>query len=90
MTRRLISLRRRVPPERGQEYHELWAEARRLATGQGAHAWHFVSATSPGEHLEFLEFRADGDPRREPELAGVLRRLDGIGAARVEEWQELQ
>lgn len=89
MTRRLVSLRRRVAAEQDQAYRTLWEEARRLATEHGAHAWRFAAATDPRERLEFLEFRADADPRREPELAAVLRRLDGIAAANVEEWDEI-
>lgn len=87
--RRLVSLRRRVPAERLGEYAELWRELAAAVTADGSHAWRFVSADDPGLHLEFLEFRADADPRSRPTVEAALDRLDrAISPALTEEWLE--
>lgn len=85
--RRLLCLRRTVDPGREREYRALWAELKGLAENSGAHAWRFASPSDPAERLEFLEYEAGHDPRRE--AGAILARLDSeIGAASVEEWLE--
>jgi hypothetical protein len=89
--RRLVGLRRRVPSDRRAAYDAAWAAARDRAERRGAHAWRFVAAGSAELFLEFLEFAAESDPRDDPQLAAALRRLDReLGAADVEEWDELK
>jgi hypothetical protein len=86
--RRLVSLRRRVPASRQARYGELWGALAAEATKTGAHAWRFVSPGDGELHLEFLEFRADADPRRSEATQRILRQLREEAAAEVEEWVE--
>lgn len=87
--RRLLSLRRRVPPARGASYGELWDALAAAVTADGAHAWRFVSPQDSELHLEFLEFKASDDPRNEEKVRELLDRLDtDTGASTIEEWLE--
>lgn len=87
--RRLVSLRRRVPAPRRARYGELWTALVADATKAGAHAWRFVSPRDGEVHLEFLEFRADADPRAGEGTRRILRELDAdVALAEVEEWLE--
>lgn len=86
--RRLVSIRRRVPPPAREAYDFAWGEVARLARGQGAHAWRFVELAGESEFLEFLEFAAGRDPRADGEVAAALRRLGALGNGAAEEWEE--
>jgi hypothetical protein len=85
--RRLVSLRRSVPSPRMEAYGALWTSLAEEVVRAGAHAWRFVSPQDPELHLEFLEFKAAVDPRREPPVRALLDRLDvEAAAAATEEW----
>lgn len=87
--RRLVGLRRRVPASRRARYGELWSALVADAMEAGAHAWRFVSLRDGEIHLEFLEFRADADPRAGEGTRRILRELDAeVAVAEVEEWAE--
>lgn len=87
--RRLLVMRRSVPSQAEGEYATLWSELSRVATSAGCHAWRFRSPSDERERLEFLEFEATADLRRNDEAARILERLDGeIGMSSVEEWLE--
>lgn len=87
--RRLVSLRREVPQDRSALHAELWEAVSRPVTAAGGHAWRFVSSADERQSLEFLEFKAGSDPRRDPRVAEALKRLDeAVGPAQVEEWLE--
>jgi hypothetical protein len=73
--RRLVSIRRFVPQHLRGEYAEVWATLHAAATAQGAHAWHFVSAETPGVFLEFLEFGPESDVRSDPAVLDAIRAL---------------
>lgn len=94
--RHLVSMRRRVPPERRGEYNAAWERLRRSATTYGAHAWRFISAGRNDLYLEFLEFAADADPRDQPDVTVALGDLDSafqdshFSAEPVEEWREIR
>jgi len=76
-----------VDPEREPEYRSLWTELKERAESSGAHAWRFASPHDPAERLEFLEYEAGHDPRRE--AGAILAKLDNeVGPASVEEWLE--
>jgi hypothetical protein len=87
-TRRLISTRRQVAADRSGEYHAVWAKLRDEVTGNGVHAWRFVSAGYPSEYLEFLEFASGSDPRVRSPAAELLAELDRLGGGTSEEWDE--
>lgn len=90
-----MSLRRRVPVGRREEYGALWKRLHTGATARGAHAWRFRSAGDDELHLEFLEFAAGEDPRPASEVAEALRALDAAfpasppSAPPLEEWREI-
>lgn len=85
--RRLVSLRRRVTPERIGDYAALWEVLAGAVNADGSHAWRFVSRNDPSVHLEFLEFSSAADPRSRPEVAAALARIDAVvSPASVEEW----
>ena len=85
--RSLVSQRRVVTPEQRRGYDDGWEELTRAVEALGAHAWRFVSANNPALFMEFLEFRADADPRGDSAVRESLRRLDREAApAEVEEW----
>ena len=89
--RQLVSQIRTVPAAARPRYDALWEDVRREATALGAHAWRFHSTIHPERYLEFLEFAAAGDPRRESAVADPLLALDrDLGTAEVEEWEELK
>lgn len=70
--RRLISIRRLVPPERRDAYDAAWGTLHTAATERGAHAWRFRSADVENVFLEFIEFGAESDVRAAPAvLAGI-------------------
>ena len=73
--RRLVSIRRFVPQHRRGEYADIWSTLHAAATSRGAHAWHFVSADTPGVFLEFLEFGPESDLRDDPQVLEVIREL---------------
>lgn len=80
MERRLVSIRRKVPTARLEEYVTLWLRLHAAATAKGAHAWNFVSADVPEVYLEFLEFGPDSDIRSDPETLGGIKALhDAFG-----------
>ena len=93
--RRLVSIRRFVPQHRRGEYAELWAALHAAATVHGAHAWHFVSAETPGVFLEFLEFGPESDVRSDPAVVEGIRRLHSEfgmpypSPNTIEEWVEI-
>jgi hypothetical protein len=87
--RRLVSLRRRVPGSRRERYGQLWTGLVAEATKAGAHAWRFVSPRDGDLYLEFLEFKADADPRAGEETRRILREMDAdAGVAEAEEWAD--
>jgi len=73
--RRLVTIRRHVPPDRIPEYAELWMVLHRAATARGAHAWWFASASHRDVYIEFLEFGEDSDPRGDEAVVGAIREL---------------
>jgi|SRR3954463_9023 hypothetical protein len=73
--RRLVSIRRFVPQHRREEYAGIWATLHAAAGAQGAHAWHFISAETPGVFLEFLEFGPESDVRSDPDVLEAIRQL---------------
>jgi hypothetical protein len=93
--RRLVSIRRFVPQHRRGEYADIWASLHAAATEKGAHAWHFVSADTPGVFLEFLEFGPESDVRDDPQVLQAIKELHnefGIpypSPNTLEEWVEL-
>lgn len=93
--RRLVSIRRFVPQHRRADYAEVWATLHAAATAQGAHAWHFVSADTPGVFLEFLEFGPESDVRDDPEVLEAIRLLHNEfgmpypSPNTLEEWVEI-
>ena len=93
--RRLVSIRRYVPPPEREEYAALWLALYNAATERGAHAWHFLSADTPDVFLEFLEFGAESDIRADLETLGAIRALhEQFGKpypppATIEEWVEI-
>ena len=87
--RRLVSLRRRVPASRRARYAELWSALEADAREAGTHAWRFASSRDGDLRLEFLEFRANADPRARDVTRRILSELDGdVAVADVEEWVE--
>lgn len=88
--RRLISTRRTVSAARREAYEAAWSRVHFEATRQGSHAWRFASAARGDLFLEFLEFAADSDPRREPQLADALARIEAEFTGEGEEWVELR
>lgn len=87
--RRLVSIRRRVPPALRARYEAAWARVHAAAVAREAHAWRFRSAEEEGLFLEFLEFRADRDPRADPEARSALEALAALGQGAAEEWTEI-
>jgi hypothetical protein len=93
--RRLVSIRRFVPQHKRGEYAEAWAGLHQAATARGAHAWHFVSAETPGVFLEFLEFGPESDPRSDPQVLEAIRTLHAEfgmpypSPNTLEEWVEI-
>lgn len=89
--RRLLSLRRRVTPDRTPSYRLLWDTLSSVVVASGAHAWRFVSPQDSTLHLEFLEFSASADPRSATEVRELLARLETeVGPSTIEEWHEYQ
>lgn len=94
--RRLVSIRRRVPTAKLEEYLTLWLQMRLAAKARGAHAWNFVSADVPELYLEFLEFGAESDIRSDPEVLAVIKSLhEAFGEPypapqTLEEWVEIR
>lgn len=87
--RRLLCIRRIVPEGREEAYRTLWARLAEIVRESGSHAWRFVDPVDDRSRLEFLEFEAANDPRRDPTAVDVLGRLDhAIAASQVEEWLE--
>jgi hypothetical protein len=85
--RRLVSIRRMVSAERRAAYDLAWERLHGEVTDLGAHAWRFRSTTEPDLFLEFLEFKADPDPRRYPAVAAAFDDLETASpAAAAEEW----
>ena len=75
MQRRLVSIRRRVPMDRIEEYVPLWLKLHAAATSRGAHAWNFISADVPEVYLEFLEFGTETDIRADEGTVEAIRAL---------------
>jgi hypothetical protein len=94
--RRLVSIRRRVPTAKLEDYLILWLELRAAAQEQGAHAWNFVSADVPEVYLEFLEFGHESDIRSDPGVLAAIKRLhEAFGEVypapqTLEEWVEIR
>lgn len=94
--RRLVSIRRRVPTDRLEEYLTLWLQLRGAAQDLGAHAWNFVSADVPEVYLEFLEFGNESDVRRDPPVLALIKALhEAFGDVypppqTLEEWVEIR
>ena len=89
--RRLIAQTRRVEAPARAAYDAGWEAVRGAATERGAHAWRFRSTIHPDRYLEFLEFAAERDPRRDAAVAAPLLALDrDLGPAEAEEWEELK
>lgn len=88
MTRRLVSIRRRIGPDAIADYRRSWSAVRDAVEATGAHAWAFSSAARRGEMMEFLEFRAGSDPREDPRVAALLGELDRAHDGVTEEWEE--
>ncbi len=87
--RRLLCIRRTVPEADEELYRTLWAQLGAMVRESGSHAWRFVDPDKSRSRLEFLEFEAVNDPRRDSGAAGLLSRLDReIAPAEVEEWLE--
>jgi hypothetical protein len=75
MQRRLVSIRRRVPMDRIEEYVPLWLQLHAAVTSRGAHAWNFISADVPEVYLEFLEFGTETDIRADEATVEAIRAL---------------
>jgi hypothetical protein len=94
--RRLVSIRRRVPTDKLEEYLTLWVTMRVNAKARGAHAWNFVSADVPELYLEFLEFGPEADVRQDPDVLGTIKALhEAFGEVypapqTLEEWVEIR
>jgi len=94
--RRLVSIRRRVPTGRLEEYLTLWLQLRAAAQEVGAHAWNFVSADVPEVYLEFLEFGGESDVRQDPQVLALIKTLhEAFGdlyppPQTLEEWVEIR
>ena len=73
--RRLVSIRRYVPPDAREDYAEGWAALHAAATARGAHAWTFLSADVPDVFLEFLEFGPDSDIRADTDTLAAIKAL---------------
>lgn len=93
--RRLVSIRRFVPQHRREEYAGAWSVLHAAASALGAHAWHFLSADTPGVFLEFLEFGPESDVRSDTatlEAIRVLHEQFGLpypSPNTLEEWVEV-
>jgi hypothetical protein len=85
--RQLVSTHRKVAERLTPEYDAAW-ERLRAEVGAAAHAWRFRSMTDRSGFVEFLEFPADGDPRRQGRVVEILRELDAIAAGKVEVWTD--
>ena len=89
--RRLVGQTRTVAAAARAGYDAAWERVRAAATALGAHAWRFQSTIHPDRYLEFLEFAAERDPRRDATVAAPLLALDrDLGPAGAEEWVELK
>jgi hypothetical protein len=92
--RRLISIRRMVPPEQSEGYEAAWRDLHAAVTALGAHAWRFRSDEVEGLYLEFLEFGTDADIRGEMDVLNAIKALhegfhDPYPVPRtIEEWIE--
>lgn len=86
--RTLVSTDRAVKPARARGYDEAWAEVQARVRALGGKAWRFRSQADPCRHVEFLEFAANSDPRRDPDVEIALGRLDPFGAGSTVEWTD--
>lgn len=75
MERRLVSIRRMVPPGRRAEYDLAWGRLHAAATARGGHAWRFRCTDTDGVFLEFLEFGMDNDLRADVEVRAAIQLL---------------
>lgn len=77
---------RTVMAGQAEEYDYAWRRLRMAAKEMGAQAWRFRRAEEAHSFIEFLEFKAEIDPRSSPALASALEELEGIAQGRTEEW----
>ncbi|MEJ2184571.1 MAG: hypothetical protein P8Z36_01400 [Gemmatimonadota bacterium] len=85
----LLSIERRVPPDRSELYNRLWQRLLRQAQAAGLHAWRFRSAGREDQFLEFLE-SADAPSLDDPAVMATLKRMDqDISAAVGRRWEEV-
>jgi hypothetical protein len=73
--RRLISIRRMVPPESRPGYETAWRDLHAAVTSLGGHAWRFTSDEAEGVFLEFLEYGTDADIRGDVEVLNAIKAL---------------
>lgn len=83
--RRLLSVRRRVAPDRRGEYDPLWGAAQRAVEDRGAHAWRFQSAADGDLFIEFIEYASDSDPLGDAAVARAFETLSQAFAAESRE-----
>jgi hypothetical protein len=89
MAASLSSTRRRVNPERLDDYTRAWHQLRETVEARGGRAWLFRSARSPDEFMEFIEFRGADSLLDDRAVAGALRFLDRtVGPGSTETWEE--
>jgi hypothetical protein len=85
-SRTLLAVERRVPEATWSGYELGWRRFVVAATAAGAKAWRFRSAQNAELFMEFLEFDAGADPRREGEVSAAGVDLESFGSSRSEEW----
>lgn len=91
MARELLSIRRRIPLDRLDEYLAGWERLRAAATSAGGRAWLFRGAGREDHYLEFLE-SGDLDALLERDEIGAAREALNVvfGEGAVEVWVEAQ
>jgi hypothetical protein len=92
MTRRLRTVRRQVPLDRGDDYLLAWEAARHAVVAAGGRAWIFGGVDHEDQFLEFVEWNDDTHPSLviEADVAAALGQLDAFGAPMVtDDWQEV-
>lgn len=86
MSRRLVSIRRRVDEVVRPQYDRIWSQLEQATSALQCHAWRFTAVSEPAQRIEFLEFSAAGDPRGERNVAQLLQQLDQLAPGESEDW----
>jgi hypothetical protein len=84
--RKLIVIRRQVPPARAHAYDDAWRRLHGSAVAAGARAWRFRSGRAPDLYLEFVEWSSDSD--MEQITASLRAALEQIAPAAMDVWEE--